>query len=209
MTHAANYQEYDPYEISKRIAEHSYEKHVLEERRFEGRDNQKYGQELNINSLNDFAKHIESTIRDPSTRCFHAFDDRDVYYNKSTNTVVITDPHSAHGGTCLRDKTHEKYFNSLADRDNNFRSSLNLEHNEIVQGGFNKLYRDVNNDKEMNMTANQENEKETIQQEKEQEIKNTETKETKEKEMEDILKEARQLEEAAQARELEAQSRER
>jgi len=68
---------------------------------------------LGIESQDDFAKHIESVINNP-TQTKALRNDRTAFMDNSTNTIVIHDPNSKDGGTAfIREKDTKGYFNSL------------------------------------------------------------------------------------------------
>ncbi|MCI5141135.1 MAG: hypothetical protein D3909_05295 [Candidatus Electrothrix sp. ATG1] len=99
-----------------KIGKHdSYRKHVVGQRN-RGvvtdlfTDKQKFIQELGINGRDKFKQHLEKILKDPSTISFRATNDREIYYSRHTNTMVIYNPHSEDKGTCWRPRKGERDF---------------------------------------------------------------------------------------------------
>lgn len=132
---------YDPTEIARQIANgHAYDEHVFEQQRFTGRDNERYGPELHIDSREDFSRHIETTMRDLDTYVFEGVDRRDIYCNASTNTVVVVNLDDPHGGTCLRSKLgKEPDFIRIYRSDSKELAELGLDPPQVVKGGYDAI----------------------------------------------------------------------
>jgi hypothetical protein len=82
-------------------AGHSYEKHVVEEKLFP-----------EVKNENDFKELIGNVIANP-THHRKLENDREAYYDKPSNTIVIYNPHARDKGTCFRPSAGLKYFENL------------------------------------------------------------------------------------------------
>jgi RHS repeat-associated protein len=82
---------------------HAFEKHVLSQGEFRG---------LDIRTREQFARHIESVINNP-TASRELSGGRTAYWQESTSTVVIRNPRAADGGTAFQPKDGREYFESL------------------------------------------------------------------------------------------------
>jgi hypothetical protein len=80
---------------------HAYEKHVLEEKLFP-----------EVKSEKDFKELIAKVIANP-THHRKLENDREAYYDKPSNTIVIYNPRARDRGTCFRPKAGLKYFEGL------------------------------------------------------------------------------------------------
>lgn len=129
-----------PHQLASLIATHSYEKHVLVERRFEGRDGEKYGPELNIKTSQDYEAHVLNTLLDPATKCFQGVNQRDIYFNEKSNTIIIVNNAMPEVSTCFRDRRHEREFLKQISIDGSAREALGLEPPEVREGGYHALH---------------------------------------------------------------------
>jgi hypothetical protein len=88
--------------IAKAIAMgHAYEKHVVEEKLFP-----------EVKNRDDFIELIARVLANPS----HHRDlenDREAYFDKKSNTIVIYNPRARDRGTCFRPRAGLKYFEGL------------------------------------------------------------------------------------------------
>jgi hypothetical protein len=96
----------DPTAAQLKIAQaiaagHAYEKHVVEEKLFP-----------EIKSANDFKELIGKVLANP-THHRKLENDREAYYDKPSNTIVIYNPHARDKGTCFRPSAGLKYFENL------------------------------------------------------------------------------------------------
>jgi hypothetical protein len=96
----------DPTEAQLKIAGaiaggHSYEKHVVEEKLFP-----------EVKSEKDFKELIGKILANP-THHRKLENDREAYYDKPSNTIVIYNPHARDKGTCFRPSAGLKYFDNL------------------------------------------------------------------------------------------------
>lgn len=138
---------YNLEELSRLIAEHAYQRKVVEDKRFSP-EKTKYGPDPKIKTKQDFANHIEKTVTDKNTKCFKTISGRDIYYNKDTNTLVVVNPNRDEkgrmfGGSAWRDKKHEKEYERLKSIEVDFREKNNIR--EPIQektGGIRALYPD-------------------------------------------------------------------
>lgn len=76
------------------------------------------GKPILINNSQDMKGHIVQTLFHPGTKSFTGADNRDVFYNRSTNTIVIINSGKDKngnmlGGTAFRPESKEAYFNFL------------------------------------------------------------------------------------------------
>ncbi|MEO8883201.1 MAG: hypothetical protein ABI377_07320 [Devosia sp.] len=134
-------------QIAQKIADGHSWKHV-EEGRFSGRKNEKYGPDLHITTRPELASRIEKTLLDKRTRVFRGIDkrtgeqSREIYYNKKTNTVVIVNRNDPDGGTCQRASLKDMpELRRLWKQDNATRNEFGLPRAELPQrGGFETLH---------------------------------------------------------------------
>jgi hypothetical protein len=131
---------YDPHDMAALVADHSVVRRVYEEDRFSGRDNEKFGPDLNIHSRDDLAAHNAATMLDKETYAFHGQNNRDIYYNAATNTSTVINKDDPEASTCWRDDRKERGFEVLVQRENQARDALGLPDVEIKQGGYEALY---------------------------------------------------------------------
>jgi pyocin large subunit-like protein len=88
--------------IAKAIATgHAYEKHVVEEKLFP-----------EVKSKDDFVQVIAKVLANP-THHRKLENDREAYFDKKSNTIVIYNPHARDKGTCFRPRAGLKYFEGL------------------------------------------------------------------------------------------------
>src|SRR5262249_43710155 len=88
--------------IAKAIASgHAYEKHVVEEKLFP-----------EVKNKDDFVEVIANVLANP-THHRELENDREAYYDKKSNTIVIYNPHARDKGTCFRPSAGLKYFEGL------------------------------------------------------------------------------------------------
>jgi hypothetical protein len=88
--------------IAKAIAMgHSYEKHVVDEKLFP-----------EVKNRDDFVDVIANVLANP-THHRKLENDREAYYDKPSNTIVIYNPHARDKGTCFRPSAGLKYFERL------------------------------------------------------------------------------------------------
>jgi hypothetical protein len=88
--------------IAKAIAKgHAYEKHVVEEKLFP-----------EVKNRDDFIDLIGKVLANPSHHR-ELEHDREAYFDKKSNTIVIYNPHARDKGTCFRPRAGLKYFEGL------------------------------------------------------------------------------------------------
>jgi hypothetical protein len=88
--------------IAKAIASgHAYEKHVVEEKLFP-----------EVKNRDDFIELIAKVLANP-THHRELENDREAYFDKKSNTIVIYNPHARDKGTCFRPDAGLKYFEGL------------------------------------------------------------------------------------------------
>jgi pyocin large subunit-like protein len=88
--------------IAKAIAMgHAYEKHVVEEKLFP-----------EVKNKDDFVEVIANVLANP-THHRELENDREAYFDKKSNTIVIYNPHARDKGTCFRPSAGLKYFEGL------------------------------------------------------------------------------------------------
>jgi hypothetical protein len=88
--------------IAKAIATgHAYEKHVVEEKLFP-----------EVKNKDDFTDVIAKVLANP-THHRELENDREAYFDKKSNTIVIYNPHARDKGTCFRPRAGLKYFEGL------------------------------------------------------------------------------------------------
>jgi len=88
--------------IAKAIASgHAYEKHVVEEKLFP-----------EVKSRDEFIEVIAKVLANP-THHRELENDREAYFDKTSNTIVIYNPHAKDKGTCFRPRNGLKYFEGL------------------------------------------------------------------------------------------------
>jgi hypothetical protein len=80
---------------------HSYQKHVVEEKLFP-----------EVKSTDDFMQLIARVLANP-THHRNLENDREAYFDKKSNTIVIYNPHARDKGTCFRPRAGLKYFENL------------------------------------------------------------------------------------------------
>jgi hypothetical protein len=88
--------------IAKAIAGgHAYEKHVVEEKLFP-----------EIKSEADFVALIGKVLANP-THHRDLENDREAFYDKHSNTIIIYNPRAKDKGTCFRPRAGLKYYDGL------------------------------------------------------------------------------------------------
>ena len=88
--------------IAKAIAHgHAYEKHVVEEKLFP-----------EVKNKDDFVEVIANVLANP-THHRELENDREAYFDKKSNTIVIYNPRAKDKGTCFRPRAGLKYFEGL------------------------------------------------------------------------------------------------
>ena len=88
--------------IAKAIATgHSYDKHVVGEKLFP-----------EVKSRDDFIELIAKVLANPSHHR-NLENDREAYFDKKSNTIVIYNPHARDKGTCFRPRAGLKYYENL------------------------------------------------------------------------------------------------
>lgn len=96
----------DPTASQKKIAKaiaagHSYEKHVVDEKQFP-----------EVKSEEEFAEFIAKLLANP-THHRELENEREAYFDKKSNTIVIYNPRARDRGTCFRPRAGLKYFENL------------------------------------------------------------------------------------------------
>ena len=85
---------------------HAWDRHVIKQKEFP-----------EINTKEDFINHIEKTIKSKDTEHRFLKDDREAFWNKEDNTVIIYDPNHEDFGTVQRPKggpdRPSNYFRNL------------------------------------------------------------------------------------------------
>lgn len=88
--------------IAKAIATgHAYEKHVVEEKLFP-----------EVKNTNDFIEVIAKVLAN-ATHHRDLENEREAYYDKKSNTIVIYNPRARDKGTCFRPRAGLKYYEGL------------------------------------------------------------------------------------------------
>lgn len=80
---------------------HAYEKHVIEEKLFP-----------EVKSEKDFIEVIAKVIANP-THHRELENNREAFYDKKSNTIVIYNPRAKDNGTCFRPRAGIKYYENL------------------------------------------------------------------------------------------------
>jgi hypothetical protein len=80
---------------------HAYEKHVLDEKLFP-----------EVKSEKEFIELIAKVIANPSHHR-ELENDREAFYDKKSNTIVIYNPRAKDNGTCFRPRAGLKYYENL------------------------------------------------------------------------------------------------
>lgn len=80
---------------------HAYEKHVVDEKLFP-----------EVKSEKDFIELIAKVIANP-THHRELENDREAFYDKKSNTIVIYNPRAKDNGTCFRPRAGLKYYENL------------------------------------------------------------------------------------------------
>jgi hypothetical protein len=90
------------WKIAKAIARgHAYEKHVVDEKLFP-----------EIHDRDEFTELIARLLAKP-THHRKLENDREAFFDKKTNTIVIYNPHVRDKGTCFRPRAGLKYYEGL------------------------------------------------------------------------------------------------
>ena len=93
--------------LAQQIASgHSFEKHVLTQGEFMG---------IGIRTRQQFAKHIEDVLNNPSD-VRYARDGRIFYIQEKSHTVVIRNPRAEDGGTAFQPKNWNEYMQKIPKR---------------------------------------------------------------------------------------------
>ncbi|MBB5753362.1 RHS repeat-associated core domain-containing protein [Prosthecomicrobium pneumaticum] len=87
---------------------HAFEKHVLGV----GNPSRAEFGDLGIRTRTQFAEHIEKVINNPTESGLLARG-RAYFYDRTTNTIVITNPRAADGGAAFRPKNPDTYIKTL------------------------------------------------------------------------------------------------
>lgn len=88
--------------IAKAIANgHAYQKHVIDEKQFP-----------KVKDRDDFMEVIAQVIANP-THHKELENDREAYYDKKGNIIVIYNPRARDRGTCFRPNAGLKYYQNL------------------------------------------------------------------------------------------------
>jgi hypothetical protein len=82
-------------------AGHSYEKHVVDEKLFP-----------EVKTRDGFAELIAKVLANP-THHRALENDREAYYDRKSNTIIIYNPHARDKGTCFRPNAGLRYFDNL------------------------------------------------------------------------------------------------
>ena len=80
---------------------HSYEKHVVGEKLFP-----------EVKNRDDFAEVIAKVLANP-THHRKLENDREAYFDRKSDTIVIYNPHARDKGTCFRPRAGLKYYEGL------------------------------------------------------------------------------------------------
>ncbi len=80
---------------------HAYTKHVVEEKLFP-----------EVKSKSEFQEVIAKVLTHP-THHRNLTNDRQAFYDKKSNTIVIYNPHARDNGTCFRPNAGLKYYENL------------------------------------------------------------------------------------------------
>lgn len=124
---------------------HSYEKHHKRENRF---NDEGLGVPLGINSLESFRAHIIDVLKSPETWGFRTHNQREVYFNRATNTVVILnealDPKTGkpYGGSAWREYDFEGEFGRLYNKEFEYLKNNGKLHlmPDVWIGGYRALH---------------------------------------------------------------------
>jgi hypothetical protein len=88
--------------IAKAIASgHAYEKHVVEEKLFP-----------EVRSEQEFIDLIAKVLANP-THHRELENNREAFYDSTSNTIIIYNPHARDNGTCFRPNAKLKYYQGL------------------------------------------------------------------------------------------------
>ena len=82
-------------------AGHSYEKHVVDEKLFP-----------EVKNRDAFAELIAKVLANP-THHRMLENDREAFYDRKSNTIVIYNPHARDKGTCFRPNAGLRYYENL------------------------------------------------------------------------------------------------
>lgn len=92
----------DQLKIARAIAKgHSYDKHVVGEKQFQ-----------EVKNRDEFIELIAKVLANPSHHR-ELENDREAYFDKKSNTIVIYNPHARDKGTCFRPRAGLMYFDGL------------------------------------------------------------------------------------------------
>lgn len=88
--------------IARAIAEgHAYEKHVIEEKLFP-----------EVKTRDDFIDVVGKVLANP-THHRALENDREAFFDRKSNTIVIYNPHARDRGTCFRPRAGLDYYRNL------------------------------------------------------------------------------------------------
>jgi hypothetical protein len=91
--------------VGQQIANgHAFQKHVVVQGEFRN---------LNIQTSQQFANHIEKIINNPATPKRNLSHGRTAYWDQTTGTVVVRNPGASDGGTAFRPTNGRAYFDNL------------------------------------------------------------------------------------------------
>jgi hypothetical protein len=96
----------EPTDAQKKIADaiaagHAYQKHVIDEKLFP-----------EVKDQEEFGVLIAKVIANP-THHRELENDREAFYDKKSNTIVIYNPRARDKGTCFRPRGKLNYYNNL------------------------------------------------------------------------------------------------
>jgi hypothetical protein len=90
------------WKIAKAMATgHAYEKHVVQEKLFP-----------EVSSRDEFVALIAKVLANP-THHRQLENDREAYFDRKSNTIVIYNPHARDKGTCFRPHAGLRYYEGL------------------------------------------------------------------------------------------------
>ncbi|WP_077927560.1 hypothetical protein [Wohlfahrtiimonas populi] len=82
---------------------HAFQKHVINGKEFE---------DLGIKTIDDFQRHINNIIENPSSIIKKLERDRVAFWDDASGTLIIFDPRSKDKGTAFRPKNGKSYFDN-------------------------------------------------------------------------------------------------
>ena len=99
---------------------------------------------LGINSEQQFLEHVTATVWGVHTECFIATYDREIYYDRATNTLVILNYRST--GTCLISRDGARTFARKYEDEIDRYVALGIDEDampKIVSGGVRALHPEI------------------------------------------------------------------